>query len=430
MAPETAIQSVSNDLASSLYLLVSRIDNAVEKQLHKTLSNNAYCQLKATWQGLYYLIANPNNDSQSIVKILDLSWDELVADVTMRSIQRSSLHKLVFKQELDTLGGLPFGAISFDYGLIIPEQPLVISVLSNIGQIGQQALCPMIFSLSHQWLAADTEILAYSPTRLERFYANASMAGYRNLRNLNQSRFIGIVWPGFYLRRNVFDKEVANHKQLSDSSVIHISGGTALMACIIREFDLYGWFAGLQAWGPSVSGGAVLPSTNNYMPKALVSLSESLEESYSSFGLMPLSSTWLEDMPALFCQNMLHIERKEQKQCFISLACVLMSCRIGHYLKVMLRDFAGSTKTASECRTYLSGWLLKYCATSSLSTEEFLSRYPIREAKVQVNPVPGQPGSYTVDVHIVPCLAPGTATEELIVNLVYDHANTSGDNSD
>ncbi|TAK87753.1 MAG: type VI secretion system contractile sheath large subunit, partial [Aquabacterium sp.] len=88
-------------------------------------------------------------------------------------------------------------------------------------------------------------------------------------------------------------------------------------------------------------------------------------------------------------------------------------CRISHYMKSMLRDKVGSFAAASNIETYLNGWINQYVLNSDDASQEQKAKYPLREASVQVQEVPGRPGVYRA----VSFLRPHFQLDELSVSL-------------
>ena len=93
--------------------LVAGIDEMVTLQLNVIIQHPAYKRLEALWRGLWFMLeAVPAYQVGRLlhVRILDLSWEELANDLDLGvSIRSSVLHRLICEQELNTLGGQPFG---------------------------------------------------------------------------------------------------------------------------------------------------------------------------------------------------------------------------------------------------------------------------------------------------------------------------------
>jgi len=78
----------------------------------------------------------------------------------------------------------------------------------------------------------------------------------------------------------------------------------------------------------------------------------------------------------------------------------MATSRIAHYLKVMARDKIGSFMEAEDMPSEEGG-------------QDMRAQYPLREAKIEVKPIPGSPGSYSA----VAWLRPWLQMEELTTSL-------------
>ena len=92
---------------------------------------------------------------------------------------------------------------------------------------------------------------------------------------------------------------------------------------------------------------------------------------------------------------------------------ILATSRFAHFLKVMARDKIGSFMEASDCEDWLNRWILNYVNENAASDPSLKSKYPLAEAKIKVEEVPGQPGVYNA----VAWLRPWLQMEELTTSL-------------
>ncbi|VAW63754.1 Uncharacterized protein ImpC, partial [hydrothermal vent metagenome] len=92
---------------------------------------------------------------------------------------------------------------------------------------------------------------------------------------------------------------------------------------------------------------------------------------------------------------------------------IMATSRIAHFLKVMARDKIGSFMEASDAEIWLNEWIGNYVNTSPKATAEQKAQFPLREAKIQVNEVPGQPGVYSA----VAWMRPWLQMEELSASM-------------
>jgi type VI secretion system protein ImpC len=83
-------------------------------------------------------------------------------------------------------------------------------------------------------------------------------------------------------------------------------------------------------------------------------------------------------------------------------------------MKAIMRDKIGSFATRNECEHFLNQWISQYVVGNPDSVgQETKARYPLSEARVDVEEVPGKPGAYRA----VAFLKPHFQLEELSVSM-------------
>ena len=79
----------------------------------------------------------------------------------------------------------------------------------------------------------------------------------------------------------------------------------------------------------------------------------------------------------------------------------------------MARDKIGSFMEVTDCEEWLNRWITNYVTADPKPSEDTKARYPLREARVSVQEIPGAPGSYNAVAHLRPWLQ----MEELTTSL-------------
>jgi type VI secretion system protein ImpC len=92
---------------------------------------------------------------------------------------------------------------------------------------------------------------------------------------------------------------------------------------------------------------------------------------------------------------------------------MMATSRIAHYLKVIARDKIGSFKEAPDVEAWLKRWIEQYTNGAPHPGEDMKAKYPLREAQIKVEEIPGKPGSYNCVAHLRPWLQ----LEELTTSL-------------
>jgi type VI secretion system protein ImpC len=86
----------------------------------------------------------------------------------------------------------------------------------------------------------------------------------------------------------------------------------------------------------------------------------------------------------------------------IVLPYIMAVSRFAHYLKVIMRDKVGGFSSKENVDAYLNGWISKFVIAKDSPTNFEASRFPLREARVQVIDDPSKPGSYSAVIHLRP----------------------------
>ncbi len=78
--------------------------------------------------------------------------------------------------------------------------------------------------------------------------------------------------------------------------------------------------------------------------------------------------------------------------------------RMGHYLKVIGRDKIGSFMEVDDCKDWLNRWISQYVCSDPKPTPEMKAKFPLAQAEIRVEEVPGSPGAYNAVAYLRPWL--------------------------
>ena len=92
---------------------------------------------------------------------------------------------------------------------------------------------------------------------------------------------------------------------------------------------------------------------------------------------------------------------------------ILAMSRFAHYLKAMMRDKLGSAMSRSQAEEYLNRWVNNYVIADDNASQAAKSKYPLREARIEVMSVPGNAGA----LRAIAFLKPHFQLDELTVSL-------------
>ena len=79
------------------------------------------------------------------------------------------------------------------------------------------------------------------------------------------------------------------------------------------------------------------------------------------------------------------------------------TCRFAHYLKCMVRDKIGSSRTKDQLTAWLDTWLQNYIDGSpNTSPDEYKASHPLAEGRVELEENEENPGYYTAKFYLKP----------------------------
>jgi type VI secretion system protein ImpC len=81
---------------------------------------------------------------------------------------------------------------------------------------------------------------------------------------------------------------------------------------------------------------------------------------------------------------------------------MLVVSRLAHYIKVLQREALGSDMERGELERNLNNWIRQYVSDMDNPAPGVRGRRPLRQAKITVEDVEGDPGWYKVDMKVRP----------------------------
>ncbi len=151
-----------------------------------------------------------------------------------------------------------------------------------------------------------------------------------------------------------------------------------------------------------------------------VSITDRREKELSDLGFLPLCHYKNTDYSVFFGGQTTQKPKKYDKpeataNAAISarLPYIMATSRIAHFLKVIARDKIGSFMEREDMQDFLERWIAQYVCADAKPTAEMKARLPLAQARIQVEEVPGKPGSYNA----IAWLRPWLQLEELTQSL-------------
>ena len=412
-----------------------RIDALLCRQVNAVLHHPKFQELESAWRGLQMLFRAKTRHSDEtfaeggadvVLRVMDVSRAELIKDFDRaRDETDNHLFRTVYDQEFGMPGGKPFGAIVSAHRFTNHVQDF--ELLANLARVGEASLCPILAGADPGLLGLDSFEELGKPINLQHIFDGPRHKGWERLRERPETQFLGLTLPRVLMRPPHrddgtgkfgfrFEEDVRGR---DGSKYLWGSAAFAMGTVLIRAFSEHRWFADIRgSHRQGVGGGMVgdLPALDVGTDSRGVALRPAVEVTVDDFqeavlcenGLIPVADA--KDSPyAVFYSNQsVHRPAKYDDEAATAnarvaamLQYVLCGCRVGHYLKVMMRDHVGTFASAMEMETMVSNWVHRYVSGQSASADA-KAEYPLAKAKVDVQEVPGSPGKYRMELHLLP----------------------------
>jgi type VI secretion system protein ImpD len=412
---------------------IAEIDQLINEQLNSIIHHPRLQKLEASWRGLWYLAEQADGAQNIKIRMLDISWAEVVKDMgrAMEFDQTHLFHK-IYSEEYGTPGGEPYGVIIGDYEIshqVSAHHPHDdIATLEGLAQIAAASFAPFIAAVSCRFFGLDDFSGLGQPINLANVLVQTEYIRWRALRDNPDSRFLGLTVPRV-LMRLPYTENSGSHKGIyfkeqvaGEDSRNYLWGNAsyAFAGILLREFANIGWFGHIRGVPRNhVAGGLVttLPAEDfhtdsnsiAFKPVTEVIITDSVEKELSELGLIPLCQCYNAQYAAFYNNQSIQQPKsfgsndaRINARLSAMLQHIFCGSRIAHYLKIIFRDKVGSFVTASEVEQYLRDWLFSYTTGREDLEWEDQARYPLREADVTVREHPMRPGEYVCAIRLRP----------------------------
>lgn len=425
---------IKRDLAASLDARIAELDRIVSEQLNEILHHPAFQRLEASWRGLRYLVGQTDTSPMLKIKLLNAGKQDLLKDFrTSSDYDQSALFKKIYEEEYGTFGGAPYAALLGDYEF--SRHPDDQHLLEELSHVAASAHAPFV-SAAHPGLFG---LEAFGDIGRIRHFAKifdtTEYAKWKSFRESEDARYVGLVLPHM-LGRLPYGPDTAPVEAFnfqedvdgSDSSrYLWMNAAYAYGARLTSAFANHGWLAAIRG----VEGGGLVEGLPTHTFRtddgeiALkcpteVAVTDRNEKALADLGFISLVHCKNTDYAAFFsgqsCQKARTYNTDSANanaRLSTQLPYIFAVSRIAHYLKAIMRDKIGSFASRANVETYLNTWLAQYVLLDDSASQEAKSKYPLREAYVDVVEVPGKPGIYRAAAF----LRPHFQLDELTVSL-------------
>jgi type VI secretion system protein ImpC len=426
--------TVSNDTVAMIEAQVAKIDELLTAQLNEILHHEEFQRLEASWRGLAYLVMNTETSTRLKLRLLPLSKKELLKDLeTAAEFDQSNLFKKVYEEEYGTFGGAPFSLLvgDFEFG----RHPQDMALLEKVSNVAAAAHAPFIAGASPKLFDMDGYTDLSNPRDLAKIFESTELVKWRSFRESEDSRYVTLVLPHILLRLPYGPETLPVEEFVltedtdgrDHGKYLWGNAAYALAQRITNAFALYGWTAAIRG----VEGGGKVAGLPTHTFKtdegdiALkcpteIAITDRREKELDTLGFVSLCHCKGTDYAAFFGgqttqKPKVYDTDQANANARISarLPYILAASRFAHYLKVICRDKIGSFQSKETLTTYLNRWINNYVLATDEAGQDLKAQYPLREARVDVTEVPGNPGAFRA----IAFLRPHFQLEELTTSI-------------
>lgn len=416
---------VSDNSIKTIEGIIAELDKKISEQVNLIIHHEDFSKLEGAWRGLNYLVNNTQTNETLKIRVMNVSKQEAAKSLKKfkgTAWDQSPLFKKLYEDEYGTAGGEPYGCLIGDYYFNHTAPDL--EMLKGMAQIAAAAHMPFISAADPSIMNMDSWQELSNPRDITKIFSTPEYASWRSFRESDDSRYIALTMPRVLSRMPYGAKtnpvEEFNFEEDTGSGASDkynwMNAAYAMGVNINRSFSNYGWCAnirGVEAGGaveglpthtfPTDDGGVAMKCPTE------VAITDRREAELSSNGFLPLLH-WKNTDYAVFLGGQTVNKPKEYDSpdatanaaLSARLPYIFATSRFAHYLKCIVRDKVGSFKEKADMQRWLGDWISNYVTSDPNASEEIKAKYPLAEAKVEVDAIEGQPGYYSAKFYLRP----------------------------
>ena len=417
---------IKDDVLDTIEEMIARLDEKLSAQMNAIMHAPEFQSLESSWRGLSYLVHNSETDATLKLRIMNVSKNELYRDLRMypdAKWDQSPLFKKVYEAEFGQLGGEPFGCLVGDFHF--DQGAVDVRLLRDLGKIAASAHCPFIAGAAPTLLGMDSWTELSNPRDLSKIFETPDYAGWKSLRDSENSRYVALCMPRVLAREPYgaksipveefeFEEETDGHK---GEKYAWMNAAYAMAANINRAYKEYGWTVRIRG---VQSGGEVINLPTHTFPTddgdvdlkcpTEIAISDRREAELSKSGLLPLIHRKNTDKAAFIgAQSVYRPKKYDLADATASdnlssrIPYMFAVSRFAHYLKCMVRDQIGETKEKLQLEVWLQSWLNQYVDPNPATSSSLVkARKPLAGGRVEVFADEENPGYYAARFFLRP----------------------------
>ncbi|MET0286715.1 MAG: type VI secretion system contractile sheath large subunit [Polyangiales bacterium] len=422
LAPERRGERVDRAVVDAM---IAEIDRRIGAQVNEIMHAPEFQSLESTWRELKLLVDRVDFRENVRVEIVNLPKQDLAADFEdSPELVKSGLYRTVYSSEYGTFGGHPYGALIANYEF--DQGPQDMALLRQCAAVAAVAHAPLIANASPRFFGSDSFLDLPRLKDLRAQFEGPQYARWSSFRDSEDARNVALCLPRFLLRLPYgqdaqvsktfnFEEDVTGHHE----RYLWGHASIALATCIASSFAKYRWCPNII--GPTAGGAVEQLPLHNYeamgdlqtkIPTE-IQLTERREFELSEEGFVGLVYRKGADNAAFFSANSPQRPKsfggseegrsaETNYRLGTQLPYMFIVNRLAHYIKVIERERVGSARERADLERELNQWVGQYVITMDNPSPSLRAQRPLRDARVEVVDLPGQPGWYRCNLKVRP----------------------------
>jgi type VI secretion system protein ImpC len=263
-----------------------------------------------------------------------------------------------------------------------------------------------------------------APRDMAKVFDSTEYAKWKAFRDSEDARYVALTLPRMLLREPYgsatvpvesfqFEEEVdgAQHDRY-----LWGNAAWALATRVNQAFSAYGWCATIRGVesGGLVEGLPVHTFRTDAGDVAMkcpteTPITDRREKELADLGFVPLVHAKGTANAAFFSVQSAQKPKVYQSDAATAnarisaqLPYIFAVSRFAHYLKAMMRDKIGGYMSKSEAQSFLNTWITNYVVANDDAPMGVKAKRPLREARIDVEEIPGKPGAYRAVAYLRP----------------------------
>jgi type VI secretion system protein ImpC len=422
------------DTESMVKARIAQLDALISAQLNEVMHAPEFQKLEATWRGLQYLVNQSETGTMLKIKTFNVSKKDLLKDLERAAeFDQSAMFKKIYEEEYGVFGGSPFGLLVGDYEF--GNHPQDLSLLEKMSNVAAAAHAPFISATDSKMFGLEGFGQLGEPRDLAKIFESVEYAKWKSFRESEDSRYVGLCLPHVLLRQPYGSETVPvesfNFQEDVDgrdhSEYLWGNAAYSMATRIAGAFSQHGWCTAIRG----VEGGGLVEGLPTHTFRtdegdvALkcpteIAITDRREKELADLGFIPLVHCKGRDYAAFFSTQSANKPKKYDSdyananaRLSSQLQYIFAISRFAHYLKSMMRDKVGSFMSRKNCEDFLNQWITQYVLLDDGASQDQKAKFPLREARIEVEEIPGKPGAYRA----VSYLRPHFQLDELDISL-------------